>query len=295
MQTRGRRVAIALCVAIGAFSGAPASRCLADTQTCVNNGIPITHRTCVSWSQGSAPVEDIHFRVNYGPPASENAPDVEFIFGDAGPAAGWRVWALEACPVNAPCPPLALGAVTVNPLTADDFDVTIAQPNGQPGATNVASISLVPAGDNFSSLTSASRISGDLNGALKVQKDLAGNGGDVQLRVETDVNGPITAATITFLEVDGSVNAAVSAEGVITWREVDEDVTANITAATNVQHVAALAAATKPGGVCILGGIIEAQVERVRRAVAETVLEIREIDADGEWRTIRAARPANLS
>lgn len=72
-------------------------------------------------------------------------------------------------------------------------------------------------------------------------------------------------------------------------------VVANITAATVVRHVAALAAATKPGGVCILGGIIEAQVERVRRAVAETALEIREIDADGEWRTIRAARPANLS
>lgn len=72
-------------------------------------------------------------------------------------------------------------------------------------------------------------------------------------------------------------------------------VVANISAATLVEQAGALAAATNPGGTCILGGIVAGQVERLARALVATPLVIQEITADGEWRTIRAARPAHLS
>ncbi len=71
-------------------------------------------------------------------------------------------------------------------------------------------------------------------------------------------------------------------------------VVANIDAATLSRHAGSLAAATCPGGACILGGIIAAQVARIERALAATPLRVQEIDSDGEWRTIRAARPAHL-
>ena len=72
-------------------------------------------------------------------------------------------------------------------------------------------------------------------------------------------------------------------------------VVANISAGAAVEHAAALAAITRPGGVCILGGIVDTQLERVERALAETPLRIQEIDADDEWRIIRASPPASVS
>ncbi len=76
-------------------------------------------------------------------------------------------------------------------------------------------------------------------------------------------------------------------------------VVANITAGILSALMPALAAATRPGGICILSGIIDSQVERVQHALATTDLQtaslnFEEIAADGEWRSITATRPPPL-
>ncbi len=64
-------------------------------------------------------------------------------------------------------------------------------------------------------------------------------------------------------------------------------VVANISAATLVSQMGALAVATATNGVCILGGVIESQQRRVERAVVAHGLRVRGIDSDGEWRSFR--------
>ena len=71
-------------------------------------------------------------------------------------------------------------------------------------------------------------------------------------------------------------------------------VVANITAKTLAQQAGALAAATRPAGVCIFGGVIDTKLEQLLRALAGTPLAIEEIERDGEWRTVQATRPARL-
>ena len=76
-------------------------------------------------------------------------------------------------------------------------------------------------------------------------------------------------------------------------------VVANITAGILSALMPALATATRSGGICILSGIIDSQVERVQNALAATdsqtaSLKFEEIAADGEWRSITATRPPAL-
>jgi ribosomal protein L11 methyltransferase len=76
-------------------------------------------------------------------------------------------------------------------------------------------------------------------------------------------------------------------------------IVANITAGILSALMPALAAATRPGGICILSGIIDSQVERVQSALSATSnqaarLKFEEIAADGEWRSIAATRPPAL-
>ena len=72
-------------------------------------------------------------------------------------------------------------------------------------------------------------------------------------------------------------------------------VVANISAGVIVQALSALARATRPGGRCLLGGVIATQLPRVRQAVGLLPagnLDLEEVDGDGEWRSLRCARPA---
>ena len=76
-------------------------------------------------------------------------------------------------------------------------------------------------------------------------------------------------------------------------------VVANITAGILSALMPALAAATRPGGICILSGIIDSQVGRVQNTLAATDrqtarLKFEETAADGEWRSITATRPPAL-
>lgn len=74
--------------------------------------------------------------------------------------------------------------------------------------------------------------------------------------------------------------------------EIYDFVVANITAGILVSHMEELSAATRPGGVCVLSGIIDSQVARVEAAIRETTLQVLEIEADGEWRAIVTTRSA---
>lgn len=64
-------------------------------------------------------------------------------------------------------------------------------------------------------------------------------------------------------------------------------VVANISAATLVRQMGALAAATALDGICILGGVIDTQQGRVERALADHGLQVQGMDSDGEWRSFR--------
>lgn len=68
-------------------------------------------------------------------------------------------------------------------------------------------------------------------------------------------------------------------------------VIANLTAVALVEQASRLAAATRPGGLCVWGGIVAPYLRRVRRALRAAGLRPQETLVDGEWRTIRATRP----
>ena len=53
----------------------------------------------------------------------------------------------------------------------------------------------------------------------------------------------------------------------------------------------ALAAAMKPGAVCITSGIIEGKEEIVADALVQSGLEILEVCSQGEWRSVTAKKP----
>ena len=74
---------------------------------------------------------------------------------------------------------------------------------------------------------------------------------------------------------------------------------ANISAGVIVSILPALVAGVRPGGRCLLGGIIAPQLPRVTRALAATTgdqhpLEPSEVQSDGEWRSLEIVRPARL-
>ena len=74
---------------------------------------------------------------------------------------------------------------------------------------------------------------------------------------------------------------------------------ANISAGVIVSILPALLASVRPGGRCLLGGIIAPQLSRVTRALAATTadqqpLQPSEVHSDGEWRSLEVIRPARL-
>lgn len=74
-----------------------------------------------------------------------------------------------------------------------------------------------------------------------------------------------------------------------------EIVVSNITAGVLADHAPQLHAATRPGGHCLLSGVIETRVGPLEAALTAAGLETLEIEADGEWRAIATTRPAPVS
>ena len=69
-------------------------------------------------------------------------------------------------------------------------------------------------------------------------------------------------------------------------------VVANITAGTIIGLADAVAGATRPGGICVAGGIIGEQEAAVAGALRRAGLEPDDTLSEGDWRAIRAVRPA---
>ena len=69
-------------------------------------------------------------------------------------------------------------------------------------------------------------------------------------------------------------------------------VLANILADVLVPLMPAAAAAMKPGGVCILSGILEGQEQKVIDAAECAGLTLDEITHNGEWVGVTCRRPA---
>ncbi len=74
---------------------------------------------------------------------------------------------------------------------------------------------------------------------------------------------------------------------------------ANISAGVIVRVLPALLAGLRPGGRCLLGGVIAPQLPRVTTALAAATmdgqpLQPSEVHSDGEWRGLEVIRPARL-
>ena len=69
-------------------------------------------------------------------------------------------------------------------------------------------------------------------------------------------------------------------------------VVANLTAPALVALADALTRATRPGGICVVAGVIDRQEARVARALRAAGLEPQETLREGEWRAIQSVRPA---
>ena len=69
-------------------------------------------------------------------------------------------------------------------------------------------------------------------------------------------------------------------------------VTANILADVLVPLMPSAAAAVRPGGVVITSGIIEGRETIVKEAMENAGLEVIDISAQGEWRSVTGRKPA---
>ena len=117
------------------------------------------------------------------------------------------------------------------------------------------------------------------------------------------------AGFVLALDVDGQAvaaarrNAALNRASAVRVEQADappetaapyDVVVANVSAGVIVSALPGLAAVTRPGGHCLLGGIIAPQLSRVARALAATSLQQQEVRSDGEWRSVHATGAADL-
>jgi hypothetical protein len=168
--------------------------------TCITDQA-LTKKVCVDWiGEEYDPQYPEDFGIVW---SGEPGPDVTLYTGKTN----WLLWTEE---YNREAVPVDLGDIRTT--DSENYVVTIAMPSGSPGAIDVGSIILQPP-SHYSSLGSASKISGDLLGDLIVQPDGSNNGGDINLEIGGAVagNSEITAYKITALDIGdemvGNINA----------------------------------------------------------------------------------------
>lgn len=153
---------------------------------------------CVGWQAPLEPVPALNFNIDYQ--ANPAAPDVELITG-----AQWRVYARDA---SDPSQPGDMGAITAT--QPQDYVVSFARPDGSPGAKNVESVYLWPAGSHYSRILDGSHISGDLVGDLRVKPLNNVFYGSIEgLTVNGNVDGNISARSIQRLTIDGTYQGGI--------------------------------------------------------------------------------------
>ncbi len=199
MTTRITQNSGGMLIAAGVFIGLCFNECLAS-ETCKNNSGSTKH-VCVEWDRELAPVDGTDFEVNYACQGCSDDPAVVLMTGDDK----WIVYS-EVISTQVAA---NIGAMT----TSDEENYVVKIANGaNAGAANVASMVLTPSGDHSSSIGTGSRISGNLAGDLTLQETSGGSGGALALTIGGNVEGDITAATISSLTIGGELTGALETE-----------------------------------------------------------------------------------
>ncbi|MDO8629296.1 MAG: hypothetical protein Q7R41_02285 [Phycisphaerales bacterium] len=183
---------------VAAVTGLCADYCLAGVVCGANSGN--TKRICVEWGKQTDPVQNVDFSVDYTCQGCSDAPAVELSTGDTAWVAYSEVISTGAV--------ANIGALTTT--DADNYGVKIAKGSGA-GAANAGSMVLTPNGSAYySSLLDGSAISGDLTGALALQKSSGGTGGVASFTIGGDVLADITIPKLSYLYVGGNVGSNVT-------------------------------------------------------------------------------------
>lgn len=95
----------------------------------------------------------------------------------------WRVWSKDA-----QGEPADIGSISA--LTAYNYSVLLAQPDGDPGALNVGSILLTPSGDHYSILQIGTSVAGDVGGDITIQSSSSASAW-ADLIVDGEVSGNV--------------------------------------------------------------------------------------------------------
>ena len=164
---------------------------------------------CVRFDNLSTPPEagvDFDFSYTLG------VPSVNFILGDNGTTTyEWRAWAW-----NNSTSKTAQAIYDITGTGAEDYKVTLLQPNGTAGATNVHDIDLDPSSASNYSTLEGGRISGNLTGTVFLQVSTTPAGGGLTLTVDGDVTSAatITAPTINTLLILGDLAGDVNCDNI---------------------------------------------------------------------------------
>lgn len=164
-------------------------------------------KACVCWVRPDPPLPGFHFTFNTADP---NNPGVNLIEGrDALGLVDWSVWSEDDLgnPAN-------LGPVAIHSTSMEDINVRIANHSGSTGAVNVVAINLGhPQAANLSKLWGNSGVTGSVNGAVFLQENSSGSGGDLRgsLVVLGSVTGPVTIPELAGdVAILGNVTNAVT-------------------------------------------------------------------------------------
>jgi len=147
---------------------------------------------CVDKS-GADPIEGTDFTFDF---SDASNPDVIL-------QVGYLDWVVYSQASSSDATPANLGDITIDPtVLSDDFELTIINGTGD-GAENVASIVLnVVNFTGFSSIE-AGTINGNVKGNIEVVDDSGGSGGLLNLEVEGNVGGTVSAEDVEDFVIGG--------------------------------------------------------------------------------------------
>jgi len=153
----------------------------------------------VEWGLPGTPQQPNDYEVDY---SDSNFPDIELKTGDTT----WNVWSRDS----------VTGAVSdIGDITAfgeADYGLILADLDGDPGARDVLSIVLTPAGAHDSGIAAyylpiPSRITGDLVGELTLSDAGSIDGAYCELTVGGDVSGTWYSPGPTYVIIEGNVTS----------------------------------------------------------------------------------------
>lgn len=153
----------------------------------------------VAWSGSPPPQTPDDYQIDYA--TDPDYPSVELKTGNSG----WRIWSTD------PDNPNGIGDIgTISSPHPQNFVVRVEGDSSTPGARTVKGIVLDPQGsgsDSNYSNVAASRITGNLQGNLTVQRSSGATGGEATLTVDGNVSSSstITAPVLKSLVIAGDL------------------------------------------------------------------------------------------